>query len=288
MIQEIVPIRSIAQLRAQVGRKRGLGQRIGFVPTMGALHEGHLSLVRAAQARSDFVIVSIFVNPRQFSPQEDLDSYPRTEKSDLAQLADLGVDVVYAPDAREIYPDGFATSIQINGPAIGLESARRPHFFGGVAIVVTKLLMQSQPDIAIFGEKDFQQFRVIERLARDLDLPVEILAAPTIRDADGLALSSRNAYLTEPERRIAGRLNVILRKSVRALEAGAITAPELVSTEQALTMAGFDGIDYVALRDESDLSELPAGPVTKPARLLAAVRVGGKRLIDNFAVRAIG
>ena len=288
MVQEIVLIRSVAQLREQVRIKRMQGQRIGFVPTMGALHEGHLSLVRAAQARSDFVIVSIFVNPRQFSPQEDLDSYPRTEKSDLAQLADCGVDLVYAPNAREIYPDGFATSIQVRGPALGLESAQRPHFFGGVAIVVTKLLMQSQPDIAIFGEKDFQQYRVIERMARDLDIPVEILAAPTIRDTDGLALSSRNAYLTAPERLIAGRLNVILRKSVQALEAGAIIDSELASTHSALTMAGFDGIDYVALRDEGDLSELPAGPVTRPGRLLAAVRVNGKRLIDNFGVRAVG
>ena len=197
-------LRAVAPLRAWVSRVRGKGQTVALVPTMGALHQGHLALVRLARRRADRVVVSIFVNPAQFAPNEDLASYPRTWNADIAALSKLSVDAIWAPSTATMYPEGFATRIMPGGPALaGLEDKFRPHFFGGVCTVVAKLLLQVRPDIATFGEKDYQQLKVVTAMARDLDIPTKIVALPTVREADGLAMSSRNAYLSEPERAAA-------------------------------------------------------------------------------------
>jgi pantoate--beta-alanine ligase len=277
-------VRSVAELRAAVAAARADGRRIGFVPTMGALHAGHVSLVELLKARGAFVAASIFVNPKQFAAHEDLGSYPRTLEADAAKLAAVGCDLLYAPEAAAMYPPGFATSVQVGGVSEGLESAARPHFFGGVATVVAKLLLQTGADLAAFGEKDYQQLLVVRRLARDLDIPVEIVAGETVREADGLAMSSRNVYLSPAERLVAGRFNGVLRAAVSALEAGAAIAPVLARCEAELLAAGFARIDYVALRDAADLAPLPGPATDRPARLLAAVAVGSTRLLDNFAV----
>ena len=277
-------VATVAELRAALAA-RAPGTRIGLVPTLGALHAGHLSLVSQARNHAGIVVVSIFVNPTQFAPTEDFDSYPRTLEADLEKLAG-GADIVFTPQAREIYPEGFATTISVAGPAVGLETDFRPHFFAGVATVVAKLLIAAGPDVAMFGEKDYQQLLVVKRLVRDLALPVAILGVPTLREADGLALSSRNAYLSPDERRIAGRLNIILKDAtlqaqttgdLRAAEAGAI---------EALWKAGFSHVDYVAIRDAETLDHIAA--LDGPARILAAAKVGKTRLIDNMAIAAPG
>ena len=275
---------TVADLRAHLFEWRDAGHRIGLVPTMGALHEGHLALVRQALETADRVVVSVFVNPAQFAQGEDFDSYPRTLEEDAAKLARTGAQLIYAPTRRQMYPDGFSTEVRMGGPAIGLESAARLHFFHGVALVVAKLLNQVRPDIAVFGEKDYQQLLVIRRLAADLDLAVEILAGPTEREADGLALSSRNAYLSAEERRRASQLNVILSDLAKALGQGASTA---LSVADALAKAerAFDAVDYVTVRHAETLAELPEGPIKDPARVLAAVKLGTTRLIDNMAVK---
>jgi pantoate--beta-alanine ligase len=250
---------------------------------MGALHAGHIALVRQALARCDRVLASVFVNPAQFAPGEDFDAYPRTLEADAEKLAAAGCHLVYAPNAAVMYPGGFATTVSLAGPAQGLESAARPHFFAGVATVVTKLLNQVRPDAAVFGEKDYQQLLVIRRLAADLDLGVEIVAGETVREADGLALSSRNAYLSPDERARAGRLNGILNDFAGALRGGA--APQTAQAEAlAAAQAVFDSVDYVEARCAQTLEALPAGPLARPARVLAAVRVGKTRLIDNMGV----
>src|SRR5262245_58693097 len=212
--------RDVAGLRAAVADWRKHGLSVGMAPTMGALHEGHLSLVRAAKARCDQVVVSLFVNPKQFAPHEDFERYPRDETGDAKLLAGAGCDLLYAPDRAAMYPEGFATSVLVNTVSTPLEGEFRPHFFGGVATVVTKLLLQCLPDAAFFGEKDYQQLLVIKRLARDLDIPVEIVGCPTVREHDGLAMSSRNAYLSADERRIAARLNVVLHDAIKAVRGG--------------------------------------------------------------------
>jgi pantoate--beta-alanine ligase len=253
--------------------------RIGMVPTMGALHDGHLSLVSQARQLSERVVVSIFVNPTQFAPNEDFDAYPRTLEKDLEKL-DGRADIVFTPSAREMYPDGHATTISVAGPCTGLESDFRPHFFAGVATVVAKLLIAAGPDIAMFGEKDYQQLLVVKRLVRDLALPVTILGAPTLREADGLAMSSRNAYLSAGERKIAGRLNIILQEAA-ARAAGDLRGAEAWAIE-ALWSAGFSHVDYVAIRDSETLDHIAA--LERPARILAAVKIGRTRLIDNMPV----
>ena len=258
----------------------GKGGRIALVPTMGALHDGHVALVRAARQKSDHVVVSIFVNPTQFAPGEDFESYPRSLDADLTKLDGLA-DLVFAPGAREMYPQGHATSVTVGGPGAGLESDCRPHFFAGVATVVAKLLFAAMPDIAVFGEKDYQQLLVVRRLARDLAPGVEIIGHPTLREADGLALSSRNAYLSPDERKVAARLNLILKEAGAQARLGDLRAAEH-SAMRALLDAGFDGVDYVAIRDAETLAEI--ADLKKPARILAAARVGRTRLIDNFAV----
>jgi pantoate--beta-alanine ligase len=278
-------VRTVADLRMQVSRWRKDGERIGLVPTMGALHGGHLALVRAARAECDRAIVTIFVNPKQFAPNEDLASYPRREAADLEMLRSSGVDLVFAPLASEIYPPGFATTVRVSGLTEGLCGAHREGHFDGVATVVTKLLIQSLPDIAYFGEKDYQQLTVVRRLARDLDIPVRITGVPTVREADGLALSSRNAYLSPEERRIAPGLARALRSAVAALvqDPRAVRA-ELARASATLEKAGF-AVEYVEVRETDTLTPVTA-EITAPSRILAAVYLGRTRLIDNMPIAA--
>ena len=274
-------ITTIKDLRARVGGWRAGGARIGLVPTMGALHEGHLSLVRAMQAACGRVVVSIFVNPTQFAPHEDFDRYPRDLVADSAKLGGLA-DLIFAPSSAEMYPEGFSTKIDVSGPSMGLETDFRPHFFGGVATVVAKLLIAAMPDAAIFGEKDYQQLLVIRRMVADLALPVEILGGTILRESDGLAMSSRNAYLNPAERKIAGQLNLILEAAARRVRANDAIDDVESAAQKALLEAGFDSVDYVAVRDAQTLR--PISEFERPARILAAAKIGGTRLIDNMAV----
>lgn len=282
MAQTILPtVRDVPALRQAVGAWRKQGLSVGLVPTMGALHEGHLSLVRAAKDRCDRVVASLFVNPRQFAPHEDFERYPRDEAGDSRLLAGAGCDLLFAPERSAMYPEGFATSVIVADVSVPLEGDFRPHFFGGVATVVTKLLLQSLPDAALFGEKDYQQLLVIKHLARDLDIPVEIIGCPTVREHDGLAMSSRNAYLSEDERRIAARLNLVLHDAIKAARAGASIADAEAEAVRHLTAAGFTCVDYVAIRDARTLA--PVSDLAN-ARILAAAWIGKTRLIDNMAV----
>jgi pantoate--beta-alanine ligase len=271
-------VTTVADLRAALAKARP--RRVGLVPTMGALHEGHLSLVREAGRHADLVVVSIFVNPAQFGAGEDFDAYPRTLDADLKKLAG-GADLVFAPSAREIYPQGYATTIMVDGPSAGLESDFRPHFFSGVATVVAKLLIAASPDIAIFGEKDYQQLQVVRRMVRDLGLPVEIVGAPTLREPDGLALSSRNGYLSPDERKVAGCLNAVLKDAIIRARQGDLRGAEAWAMT-ALRESGFDSVDYAAIRDAQTLAA--ATSLGRPARILAAARLGKTRLIDNMEV----
>ena len=276
--------RTVEALRATVREWRRQGFTVGFVPTMGALHEGHLTLVREAGRRADKVVASVFVNPTQFVAHEDLGTYPRREAEDAALLAGSGCDLLFAPTADQMYPDGFVTGVTVGGPSQGLETDFRPHFFGGVAIVVAKLLNQVQADVAVFGEKDYQQLRVVTRMARDLDIPTQIVGSPTERDGHGLALSSRNAYLSEAELEIARRLNgVLAQASVKAADRRPLAAVERDAYAEILK-AGFERVDYVAVRRAEDLAAFPDGIVDAPARILAAAWLGKTRLIDNMAI----
>jgi len=277
------PVTSVSALRTRVKTWRSDGLSIGFVPTMGALHEGHLSLVRLAKAQCDKVIASVFVNPAQFAPGEDYQAYPRTFLEDAEKLQNEACDMIYAPEASIMYPDGFVSEVRVGGPSEGLESAARPHFFNGVATVVAKLLNQVRPDIAVFGEKDYQQLLVIRRLVADLDLDVDIMAGPIARETDGLALSSRNAYLSEADRTRAARLFAILSDCAAALKAGRSRAEAEADATEAAREA-FDAVDYLEVRDPVALAVLPQGALSGSARLLAAVRLGEVRLIDNLAV----
>ena len=277
-------VRAVADLRRQVRAWRGDGRRVALVPTMGFLHDGHLSLVRLGKALADKVVASLFVNRTQFAPSEDFDAYPRDEARDAGLLASAACDLLYAPSVAEMYPDGFATTVSVAGISAPMDGVARPTHFAGVATIVAKLLTQCQPDIAIFGEKDFQQLMVIRRLARDLDLPVEIVGAPTVREADGLALSSRNSYLTEAERAVAPRLNAALRAAADALRGGAAVNDAEAAGLVALAEAGFGRVDYFEVRAADDLRRLGPGPVAAPARILVAARLGRARLIDNWPV----
>ena len=278
-------VRTVADLRAAVAGWRAAGERVALVPTMGALHAGHLSLIELGNRLADRTVATIFVNPAQFAPHEDFDAYPRGEDRDAALLAQAGCDLLFAPNAREMYPEGFATTVNVaTGVSEPLEGVSRPRFFGGVATVVAKLLIQAGPDVAIFGEKDYQQLLVIRRMARDLDLPVEIIGGPTTREKDGLALSSRNAYLTPEDRKAAGALPAAMRYAVAALRDGG----EVVDVEGAvmasLVGAGFGKIDYVEVRDSETLDRLGPGPARTGARVFVAAWMGKTRLIDNWAV----
>ncbi len=257
---------------------------MSFVPTMGALHEGHLTLVREAGHRADRVVASVFVNPTQFAAHEDLGTYPRREAQDALLLAGAGCHLLYAPTVQEMYPDDFTTAVNVGGPSHGLETDFRPHFFGGVAVVVAKLLNQVQADVAVFGEKDYQQLLVVRRMARDLDIPTEIVGSPTERDGHGLALSSRNAYLSEAELAVARRLNGVLAEAaIKAADRRPLAAVEREAYAELLK-AGFERVDYVAVRRADDLAVFANGVVDAPARILAAAWLGKTRLIDNMAV----
>lgn len=282
MTNSLAIVRTVADLRARVAEWRRQGQKVALVPTMGALHEGHLSLVRAAQKLADRVVVSIFVNPRQFGANEDFGRYPRQEAEDTEKLANVAADLLFAPDVTEMYPEGFATNVSVGGVTEGLCGAARPGHFDGVATVVTKLLLQCLPDVAVFGEKDYQQLLTIKRVARDLDIPVAILGAPTMREADGLAMSSRNAYLSPEERRIAARLPAILRELVAAAERGDELSALCARGIAELKAAGFASVDYLEFRDAETLA--PVSRIERPARILVAARLGNTRLIDNMPV----
>lgn len=274
-------IRQIAGLRDTVRAWRMAGQSIGLVPTMGALHAGHLSLVEAARRDCDRVIVTIFVNRRQFDNPEDLARYPRTEAADAARLAPLGPDLVFAPDEAEVYPPGHDTRVRVAGLSEVLEGAHRSGHFDGMATVVAMLFNMAQPDRAFFGEKDWQQLQIVRQMVRDLKLPIEIVPCPSIRAPDGLALSSRNRQLADAARARAAALPAMLFAAGKAIEAGTPPAQALMDGRQALTGAGFDPVDYLALCDAETLGPPAAG---RPARLLVAAWLDGVRLIDNLAV----
>ncbi|SNR47207.1 pantoate--beta-alanine ligase [Puniceibacterium sediminis] len=275
-------VRRLTELRAEVDAWKRAGQTVGVVPTMGALHDGHLSLVRAAKAGCDRVIVTIFVNPKQFNSPEDLANYPRTEVADARRLAPLGVDAVYVPDPDQIYPDGFCTTVSVAGLTDVLCGANRPGHFDGVATVVTKLFTQTRADRAYFGEKDYQQLQVVTRLSRDLDLGVEVVGCPTIREEDGLAMSSRNLLLSDRARVWAPELHRAMEEMASGLLAGGDHDALRAVAEARLTRAGFTGVDYLDLRACGDLALMTT--VDRPARLLAAAWLAGVRLIDNIAV----
>ncbi len=275
-------VRNLAALGRALAPWREAGEAIALVPTMGAIHDGHIALVRAARERAGRVVASLFVNPTQFVAGEDLDSYPGDEATDSRLLAAAGVDLLFAPGVNEMYRPGFATTVAVAGLTEGLCGSHRPGHFEGVATVVTKLLIQCRPDAACFGEKDYQQLVVVKRLVRDLDLGVEIIAVPTVRETDGLALSSRNAYLSDAQRRIAPALYQTLRDTAERCADGKDAAGEIDRATAALLDAGFDAVDYVAVCDAETLE--PVAHVVRPARLLAAVRHGTARLIDNVAV----
>jgi pantoate--beta-alanine ligase len=278
-------VRTIAEQRGRIADWRKGDEHIGLVPTMGALHAGHLALVRAARAECDRVVATIFVNPKQFAPNEDLASYPRRDAADLEMFRSAGVDLVFMPSVDEVYPPGFATTVRVAGLTEGLCGAHRAGHFDGVATVVTKLLIQSLPDIAYFGEKDYQQLIVVRRLARDLDIPVRIAGVPTVREADGLALSSRNAYLSREERRIAPELARVLRSAATSLaQDPKAVATELACASAALEKAGF-AVEYVEVREADTLNPVTA-EITAPSRVLAAVHLGRTRLIDNMPITA--
>lgn len=276
-------------LRTNIEKLRDRGARIGLVPTMGALHEGHLTLVRRAREECDGVVASIFVNPTQFGPGEDLDAYPRQLAEDAAMLEAEGCALLWAPEPSEMYPDGFVTSISVSGVSEGLCGAARPGHFDGVATVVNKLFNQVQPDMAFFGEKDFQQLAVIRAMARDLDLTRphvhSIVGVPTVRETDGLAMSSRNRYLSAEHREAAATLPLAMKQAITDLTGGAEAGPSLATLKQSLIEAGFSSVDYAVLADSASLAPLER-LTGGSARLLVAARIGTTRLIDNMAVGA--
>jgi pantoate--beta-alanine ligase len=282
MASSIATVRTVKDLRAQVAAWRQAGETVVLVPTMGALHAGHLSLMDLAKQQAKRIVVSIFVNPKQFGPKEDFKRYPRDEAGDLAKLAQAGVDLVYAPDTAEIYPAGFATTVSLPSLTDDLCGAARPNHFEGVATIVTKLLLQCAPDVAVFGEKDFQQLLVIRRLVHDLNIPVEIVAAPIVREVDGLALSSRNFYLSPAERKRAPLLHQVLMEAATALANGDGCDATTSAGRFKLDANGFR-VDYIAVRDPETLAPL-FGPIKRPARVMGAAYLGATRLIDNVPV----
>lgn len=275
-------VRTVIDLRALVSSWREAGASVGLVTTMGALHRGHTDLIDEARKRAGKVLVSVFVNPAQFGPNEDFAAYPRDEAKDLGQLAAVGVDAVYAPSVDAIYPPGFATSVVVAGPALGLESDFRPQHFTGVATVVAKLLDSAVPDCAIFGEKDYQQLLVVRRMVADLNIPVNIIAHPTVREGDGLALSSRNAYLSPEERKTAPKLFATLNEAALGIRGQDSPLNVMIAGDRALTSLGFR-VDYFVVRNSETLAPV-VDPGSEPLRVLAAAWLGKTRLIDNVAV----
>ena len=281
--EQIIIEQTPAGLRRWCALRRRAGESIGLVPTMGALHEGHMALVTELSKVTDRVVVSIFVNPTQFAPGEDFGRYPRSEAADLEKLTSLGVDMAYMPTVEAMYPNGFVTEVSVGGPLTErLDAVARPGHFTGVATVVSKLLLQAMPDVAAFGEKDYQQLQIIRRMTADLDLPIEIMPVKTVRDEHGLALSSRNAYLSDADLKVARQLNTILAHTGQALRLGANGPVACGQATQALLAAGFTSVDYVAFADPDSLA--PLDTFEGRGRLLAAARLGKTRLIDNMAV----
>lgn len=276
-------VRTIAELRQHTSRWRIAGQTIGLIPTMGALHKGHLSLIKLAQGKCDRVIATIFVNPRQFLPNEDFDEYPRNEESDIQKLIEMGVDLLFAPKAPEMYQPDASTTVVISKLTDCLCATSRPGFFDGVGTVVTKLLIQALPDLAIFGEKDYQQLLVIKRLTRDLDIPVEIIGAPTIREADGLAVSSRNVYLSQTNRETASKVFEILKKTATAIALRNDVLAACKEARKELILAGLSEIDYFEARHSETLELIQN--FENNGRLFAAVWLGSTRLIDNLEIK---
>ncbi|WP_298260032.1 pantoate--beta-alanine ligase [uncultured Litoreibacter sp.] len=275
-------VRSLTELRAMVFEWKANGETVGVVPTMGALHQGHLSLARAAKEGCDRVIVTIFINPKQFNNPEDYEKYPRTEEEDAVKLGPLNVDAIYVPDGPTMYPEGFATTVSVGGMTDVLCGAHRPGHFDGVATIVSKLFLQSQADRAYFGEKDFQQLQVVTRLAADLNIPIEVVGCPTIREEDGLAMSSRNLLLSDRARVWAPELNAAMQDMADGILAGGDVAELRAKAVARIERAGFTEVEYLDLRACDTLEELDAP--TRPARLLAAAWLAGVRLIDNIAV----
>ncbi|WP_421697497.1 pantoate--beta-alanine ligase [Ancylobacter sp.] len=275
-------VHTVAALRAQIQGWRAAGDKVALVPTMGALHAGHVALMAAARERAERVIVTIFVNPTQFAPTEDLSRYPRTLEADLAKAEAAGVDVAFVPDVGEMYPEGFCTIISLAGPALGLETTFRPTHFAGVATVVAKLLLQALPDVALFGEKDYQQLQVVTRLARDLDLPVQIVGVPTVREPDGLAMSSRNVYLSTADRATATILYRALSGAAERIARDGKVEAAVEEARAVISAAGFH-LDYVEARHAETLAPIN-GAGDGPIRLLVAARIGATRLIDNVSV----
>jgi pantoate--beta-alanine ligase len=283
MSQNPTVVRTVPALRRALDGLRARKASVALIPTMGALHDGHVSLVRQARKRAGKVVVSIFVNPTQFAPAEDFGSYPRTWKADVAKLAAERVELIWHPDVKTMYPEGFSTRISPEGPATaGLEDRFRPHFFGGVATVVGKLFAQVRPDVAVFGEKDYQQLRVVTQMARDLDLGVKVIGSKTVRERDGLAMSSRNVYLSAEERKLAPTLHRAMKESAARIRAGEEIAAALDGGEQMIRNAGF-ALDYLEARHAETLA--PIGSLREgPIRMLVAAKLGATRLIDNIAV----
>ena len=276
-------VRKVSELRSVVQQWRAAGFNVALVPTMGALHAAHAALVADARNRADRVVATIFVNPRQFGDDEDLAEYPRTEEADLRRLRAGGVDLVFAPAVDEMYPERFATSVILTGPAEGLCGAARPGHFDGVATVVAKLLLQCLPDVAVFGEKDYQQLLVIRRMAQDLDIPVQIVGVPTVREADGLACSSRNGYLNPSERASAPALYQSLRSAAQQISDGSDVLPAFREARDSILDGGFQAVEYIELR-RADTLDHPSVRDGTPARLLAAAQLGTTRLIDNVGL----
>ena len=275
--------RSVADLRETVANWVSAGETVALVPTMGALHAGHLSLVDLAREKADHAIVSIFVNPTQFAPSEDLDAYPRQEAADAEALSGKA-SLIFAPTAAEMYPEGFSTTVSVSGVSEPLEGTFRPTHFAGVATVVSKLLLAALPDIAIFGEKDWQQLMVIRRMVADLGIPVEILGGPIMREPDGLAMSSRNVYLTPDERQVAGQLNVILRETADKAADGMPISQAVEDGGARILAAGFDTLDYLEIRHAASLAPFADDKADSEARILVAAKIGRTRLIDNMPV----
>lgn len=287
MFKSPILVRTLGDLRAELLPHRRAGRTIGFVPTMGALHDGHVSLVEISKAKSDVTVASIFVNPTQFAPGEDLDTYPRTEEADVEKLAAVGCEIVYLPSVEEMYPEGSLTNVRVEGMSDLLDGIFRPHFFYGVATVVARLFVHVQPDVAVFGEKDYQQLQIIRRMVRDLGFPIEVLGGKTFRDRDGLAQSSRNTYLTQDERAKANVISASLHRAACRIEAGNPVSNALEEARARINQAGFKKLDYVSAVDPATLEGLPEGAVPPgfEGRLLAAAWMGKTRLIDNIGFK---
>lgn len=286
MIKSPIRVHTLSELRDVLSAHRRAGRTIGFVPTMGALHDGHVSLVRIAREKSDITVVSIFVNPTQFAPGEDLDTYPRTEEDDIARLTEVGTDVVYLPNVAEMYPEGSKTNVGVEAMSDLLDGVYRPHFFYGVATVVARLFIHVQPDLAVFGEKDYQQLQIIRRMVRDLGFPIEVIGGETYRDSDGLAQSSRNTYLTRSERRQANTMSSALHRARCRISGGTAVNEALAEARARIMAAGFESLDYVSLVDPMSLEDVPSEALQsgQVARILGAAWMGKTRLIDNMDV----